>query len=98
MSTWEANSGQKEQQMPNTEACLRSRKDVVIRALCVLDGVRRWTKRRWGEILRDLHIPGRHLGFIPTVEAVGSKQGIPDLLSCINDGFGCAVRNGLSWS
>ena len=43
--------------MPNTEACLRSRKDVVIRALCVLDGVRRWSRK---EVGWDLERPTHH--------------------------------------
>lgn len=42
MRTWEAHSGQKEQQMPSTEACLGNGKDVVIGAL---DSVRRWSRK-----------------------------------------------------
>ena len=45
MRTGEAHSGQKEQQMPSTEACLGNRKDVVIGDLCVLDSVRRWSRK-----------------------------------------------------
>lgn len=45
MRIWEAHSGQKEQQMPSTEACSGNGEDVMIRALCVLDSVRRWSRK-----------------------------------------------------
>lgn len=53
-------------------------------------------ERRWDEIQRDLQVIGRPLDFIPTVEAIGSKQGRSDLLLYMKDGFGRGVQNELS--
>ena len=49
MRTWEAHSGQKEQRMPSTEACLGNGKDVII-PFVYWTVSRGGAERRWCEI------------------------------------------------
>ena len=50
-------------------------------------------EQRGGGVL----IPGRCLDFLPTVEAIGLKQGRSYLLSYMKESFSYGVQNGLSW-